>query len=227
MSPAWSGSPDRWANRSPTVTIRVAAGSDSANHGNLSTIGVSQPITPAPASWATTVAATGLDREASWNTVSASTLSPVLVSRTPKPLAYSVFPACTTATAIPGIPDELMRSSARPSSRATAFSTALAGNGIAGRTCGGWPLNAVAGALCWVDPLQAVRIAAVAAKAAPRAHVTTATRFRRCGPRERPCRPASVSRRRRRPRQRPSATVPPVRPTDGERAGRWPSEWAA
>ena len=44
MSPAWSGSPERCENRSPTVTIRVTAGSDSANHGSLSTTGVSQPI---------------------------------------------------------------------------------------------------------------------------------------------------------------------------------------
>ena len=33
---------------SPTVTIFVTAGSDSANHGSFSTIGVSQLIAPSP-----------------------------------------------------------------------------------------------------------------------------------------------------------------------------------
>ena len=44
MSPAWSGSPERCENMSPTLTICVTTGSDSANHGSLDTIGVSQPI---------------------------------------------------------------------------------------------------------------------------------------------------------------------------------------
>ena len=48
MSPAWSGSPERCENMSPTVTICVTAGSDSANHGSFDTIGVSQPIAFSP-----------------------------------------------------------------------------------------------------------------------------------------------------------------------------------
>ena len=55
MSPAWSGSPDRCENMSPTLTIWVTAGSDSANHGSFDTIGVSQPIAFSPTWWATTV----------------------------------------------------------------------------------------------------------------------------------------------------------------------------
>ena len=137
MSPAWSGSPERCANMSPTVTICVTTGSDSANHGSLETIGVSQLIALVPTSCATTVALSGLDNDASWNTVSASTLSPVVTSLTPKPLAYTVFPPCTTATAIPGMPDFFIRSSAMPSSLATALSTALSGSGIAGTKGGG------------------------------------------------------------------------------------------
>jgi hypothetical protein len=39
------------------------------------TMGVSQATVPAPTSVATTVAPTGLDNDASWKTVSASTLS--------------------------------------------------------------------------------------------------------------------------------------------------------
>ena len=48
MSPAWSGSPERCEYMSPTVTIWVTTGSDSANHGSLDTIGVSQPIAFSP-----------------------------------------------------------------------------------------------------------------------------------------------------------------------------------
>ena len=48
MSPAWSGSPDRCENMSPTVTICVTTGSDSPNHGSLDTIGVSQLIAFVP-----------------------------------------------------------------------------------------------------------------------------------------------------------------------------------
>ena len=58
-------------------------------------------------------------------------------SLTPKPLAYTVFPPCTTATAIPGMPDVFIRSSAMPSSLATALSTAFSGSGIAGTSGGG------------------------------------------------------------------------------------------
>ena len=137
MSPAWSGSPERCENMSPTLTIRVTAGSDSANHGSLDTTGVSQPIAFCPTWWATTVALSGLDSDASWNTVSGSILSPLRTSLTPKPLAYTVFPPCTTATAIPGMPDFFIRSSTIPSSLATALSTALSGSGIAGTNGGG------------------------------------------------------------------------------------------
>ena len=42
--------------------------------------------------------------------------SPLRTSLTPKPLAYTVFPPCTTATAIPGMPGLLISSSAMPSS---------------------------------------------------------------------------------------------------------------
>ena len=87
MSPAWSGSPDRCENMSPTLTIWVTAGSDSANHGSFDTIGVSQPIAFSPTWWATTVDEIDLDTDASWKTVSGSTFSPVLTSLTPKPLA--------------------------------------------------------------------------------------------------------------------------------------------
>src|SRR3954467_7880168 len=47
------------------------------------------------------------------------------------------FPPCTTATAIPGMPDFFIRSSAMPSILATAFSIALSGNGMAGNNGGG------------------------------------------------------------------------------------------
>ena len=87
MSPAWSGSPDRCENMSPTLTILVTAGSDSANHGSFDTIGVSQPIASVPTCCATTVDEIDLDNDAIWNTVSGSTFSPVLMSLTPKPLA--------------------------------------------------------------------------------------------------------------------------------------------
>ena len=50
---------------SPTVTICVTAGSDSANHGSLDTIGVSQPIAFTPTWCATTVAVSGLETDAS------------------------------------------------------------------------------------------------------------------------------------------------------------------
>src|SRR5262245_56568226 len=122
---------------SPTVTIFVTTGSERANQGSLDTRVVSQPIAFTPTWWATTVDVSGLDSEASWKTVSASILSPVLTSLTPKPFAYTVFPPCTTATAIPGIPDLDIRSSAMPSSLATALSTAFSGRGIAGTSGGG------------------------------------------------------------------------------------------
>src|SRR5215208_7275735 len=137
MSPAWSGNPERCENMSPTVTICVITGSDNANHGNLDTIGVSQPIASVPTWWATTVALSDLDSDASWKTVSGSIFSPLRTSLTPKPLAYTVFPPCTTATAIPGIPDFFISSSAIPSSLATALSTAFSGRGIAGTNGGG------------------------------------------------------------------------------------------
>src|SRR5690348_1927107 len=137
MSPAWSGSPDRCENMSPTVTIGVTTGFDSANHGSLDTTGMSHPIALVPTWWATTVALSGLDSEANWKTVSGSILSPVRTSLTPNPLAYTVFPPCTTATAIPGMPDFLIRSLTMPSSLATALSTALSGSGIAGTNGGG------------------------------------------------------------------------------------------
>src|SRR3546814_3928590 len=103
MSPAWSGSPDRCDIMSPTLTIRVTSGSDSVNHGSSDTMGVSHCTAFAPTWCATTVDANDFDTDASWNTVSGSTCSPLLTSLTPKPLAYVVFPPCTTATAIPGI----------------------------------------------------------------------------------------------------------------------------
>src|ERR1700712_237892 len=125
MSPAWSGRPDRCEYMSPTVTILLTAGSFSANQGSLSTI----------------VDPNGLDIDASWNTVSGSTPLPgevpLRTSFTPNPLAYMVFPPCTTATAMPGSPECFIRSSAIPSSLATASSTALSGKGIAG-TRGGY-----------------------------------------------------------------------------------------
>ena len=138
MSPAWSGSPERCENMSPTLTIWVTAGSDSANHGSFDTIGVSQPIAFCAHLMGDHRGASGLDSDASWKTVSGSIISPrACTSLTPKPLAYTVFPPCTTATAIPGMPDFFIRSSAIPSSLATALSTALSGSGIAGTSGGG------------------------------------------------------------------------------------------
>src|SRR6185295_4331132 len=122
---------------SPTLTIGVTAGSDSANHGSLDTIGVSHPIAFCPTWLATTVALSGLDSDASWKTVSGSIISPLRTSLTPKPLAYTVFPPCTTPTAIPGMPDFFIKSLTIPSSLATASSTALSGSGIAGINGGG------------------------------------------------------------------------------------------
>ena len=69
--------------------------------------------------------------------MSGSTLSPDRTSLTPNPLAYTVFPPCTTATAIPGMPDFFINSSAMSSSLETALSTALAGRSIAGTSGGG------------------------------------------------------------------------------------------
>ena len=46
---------------------------------------LSQPTTPSLTSFATTVAEIGFDIEASWNTVSASTVSGLPTSRRPKP----------------------------------------------------------------------------------------------------------------------------------------------
>src|SRR6202022_2352837 len=137
MSPACSGSPERCENMSPTLTVCVTVGSERANHGSLATIGVSQLIALVPTWWATTVALTGLDSDASWKTVSGSILSPPRTALTPKPLAYTVFPPCTTATAKPGMPDFFISSSANPSSLATALSTALSGSGMAGTNGGG------------------------------------------------------------------------------------------
>ena len=122
---------------SPMPTILVTAGSESANHGSFDTMGVSQPIAFTPTWCATTVEEIDFDNDASWNTVSGSTLSRVVTSLTPKPLLYTVFPPCTTATANPGTPDFFIRSSAMPSSLATALSTALSGSGIAGTSGGG------------------------------------------------------------------------------------------
>src|SRR6478735_8011212 len=133
---------------SPTVTIFVTTGSDSANHGSFSTIGVSQLIAFSPTWWATTVAPNGLDSDASWKTVSGSILlagsAPLRTSLTPKPFAYTALPPCTTTTAMPGRPDFFIRSSTRPSSLSTAFSTAFSGNGIAGTNGGGTPGDAEA-----------------------------------------------------------------------------------
>ena len=87
------------------------------------------------------MALSDFDTEAIWNTVSASTrLSPSFGNSlflTPKPLAYTVFPSCTTATAIPGMPDFVIRSSAMPSRAPTASATAFSGSGIAGISGGG------------------------------------------------------------------------------------------
>ncbi|SLI35647.1 Uncharacterised protein [Mycobacteroides abscessus subsp. abscessus] len=47
---------------------------------------MSHATRPAATSRATTVAPIGLDSEASWNTVSGPTGSPVVTSRTPNPL---------------------------------------------------------------------------------------------------------------------------------------------
>jgi len=141
MSPAWSGSPDRCENMSPTVTICATSGFDNANHGSLDTTDVSQPIALTPTCFATTVALSGLDSDANWNTVSGSTRffwsSAALTSLTPKPLAYTVFSPCTTATAIPGMPDFFIKSATIPSSLATALSMALSGSAIAGTNGGG------------------------------------------------------------------------------------------
>ncbi len=68
---------------SAIVTFCVTYGSASANVGRWVTIGVSQATVPAPTCVATTVAPTGLDNDASWKTVSASTLSGLPMSRTP------------------------------------------------------------------------------------------------------------------------------------------------
>ena len=142
MSPAWSGSPERCEYMSPTVTICVTAGSDSANHGSLDTIGVSQPIAFTPTWCATTVDAERLgQRRQLEDGVGVDSVCLGIRQRsaslTPKPLAYTVFPPCTTATAMPGMPDLLIRSSAMPSSLATALSTAFSGKGIAGTSGGG------------------------------------------------------------------------------------------
>src|SRR3984893_5243326 len=145
---------------SPTVTICVTAGSDSANHGSLATIGVSQLIALVPTWWAATVALSGLDSDASWNTVAGSILSPLRTSLTPKPLAYTVFPPCTTATAMPGMPDFFISSSANPSSLATALSTALSGRGMAGTNGGG--TSECGGAACLSELHPAISSNAIA-----------------------------------------------------------------
>src|SRR5215207_6669024 len=137
MSPAWSGRPERCANMSPTLTILVTTGSDNAKSGSFETMGVSQSIAFVPTWCATTVALSGLDSDASWKTVSGPIFSPLRTSLTPKPLAYTLFPPCTTAMASPGMPDFFIRSSVIPSSLATAFSTAFSGRGIAGTNGGG------------------------------------------------------------------------------------------
>ncbi len=107
----------------------VTHGSASANPGSFEITGVSQSTVPIPTSWATTVAPTDFDTDASWNTVSASTVALLPNSRTPNPFAYTVLPPCTTATAMPGTPELAMRSFARPSSFPTASSICPSGIG--------------------------------------------------------------------------------------------------
>src|ERR1700712_933713 len=100
---------------SPIVTLAVTAGSANAKLGRFVTTGVDQLTVPLPISSATTVAPIGLDNEASWKTVSASTVSGLPTSLTPYPLAKTTCPLCTTATAMPGMPLCCRRSCARPS----------------------------------------------------------------------------------------------------------------
>ena len=82
-SPAYSGRPLRWAYMSRSVTLAVTYGSDMANDGSRSTMRSSHVITLSPTSPASTVDDSGLDSDASWNTVSASTGSGLPTSRTP------------------------------------------------------------------------------------------------------------------------------------------------
>ena len=81
------GRPVRCAKKSPMVACCVIAGSDSAKPGSRVAAGVSHDKAAPSSSPATTVAAIGLDTEASWNTVSGSMRSGAPTRRTPKPLA--------------------------------------------------------------------------------------------------------------------------------------------
>ena len=71
----------------------------------------------------------GLETDASRNTVAASTGARVFTSRTPKPLAYSTLPSWTTAAASPGTPVLASTPSMIPSSLSTAAGIRLAGMG--------------------------------------------------------------------------------------------------
>ncbi len=119
------------------VTWSLTHGSFRTNQGSSDFTGVSQDTVPLPTSWATTVAPTALEREASWNTVSASTFSGLPALRTPKPFTNTVLPSCTTTTARPGTPVRFNRPSARPSSLAMAASICPFGMGTATASGGG------------------------------------------------------------------------------------------
>ena len=69
------------------MTCDVTHGSFSLNHGRCFATGVSHATRPAATSRATTVAVTGFDSDAIWNTVSASTVSGAPTLRMPNPFA--------------------------------------------------------------------------------------------------------------------------------------------
>lgn len=71
--------------------LRVVHGSFSANPGSCFATGSSQATLPPPTTPATTVDATGLDSDASWNTVSDATGPGSPTLRTPYPFAKTTL----------------------------------------------------------------------------------------------------------------------------------------
>src|SRR5262249_8844576 len=82
-----------------------------------------QPITLAPTRAASTVEVIGLETEAIWKTVSASTAACVPAARTPKPARWTTRSRWTTAMARPGTPVFFRASRARCASRGKARGT--------------------------------------------------------------------------------------------------------
>ncbi|OWK21208.1 hypothetical protein AJ88_20270 [Mesorhizobium amorphae CCBAU 01583] len=90
---------------------------------------------PSLTSAATTVAETGLESEAIWNTVSASTASGLPASRCPKPLRKITSSSCTTPMARPGTAPSATAASASASSfdRAAAMRSGVMSSADAAR----------------------------------------------------------------------------------------------